>query len=764
MNRTIFIKGTVQGVGFRPFVYRLAKQLGVKGEVKNTGTGVKIKAGASSEILDNFITNIRKKSPPSSCITEIKVKKNGVNNYKSFNIVKSSGQAGSGLNIPPDIALCSKCREDIKSPGNIRFEYPFTTCLNCGPRFTMVDKLPYDRKNTRMEDFKMCDRCKEEYSNVDNRRYHAQPVSCPECGPEYKYIKKGDCTPGRKGDCTPGPVKKAAYDLKKSAVIGLKGWGGFHIVGNALNTGVIEKIRELKKRKHKPLAVMARDIDRAKILCKVDKNTATALKSFRRPILLLPKTKINNNIVKLIAPNNPAIGVMLPYSAVHFLLFKYSNLKVLIFTSLNEPSLPTVKNSSRAVQVFSDLPVLDHNLEIYNRCDDSVLKSTTGGEIVLRRSRGHVPRGIEVPFKGRILASGAYRNVNVCFTKGKKAYPSQYIGTVNNDVSQKIYKKTISKLDDIWNYNYKYLACDLHPGYGTSKVFKELSSGKNLPLYKVQHHHAHLVSCAGENKLEPGGYFIGAALDGAGYGSDKKIWGGEFMSFSYTGFTRWGWFKRVPLPGGDIAAREPWRMAISYLKKAGLDWRKLDHLKSMKDGKAVSRLIDSNINCPLTSSAGRLFDAVSSIIGLIDYNTYPARGPIALENAVEEKYLNEKYDFGIIEHKDKFIIDTLDLINGVFKDTLAGLPAGRIGARFHSTVACMVVEGLRYLSERQGVYRACLSGGVFCNYYLDGLVQKKAKDFGLKIYTHSRVSPNDNGISLGQSIVAGMIDSKGEYT
>ncbi|MGM0441497.1 MAG: carbamoyltransferase HypF [Elusimicrobiota bacterium] len=757
MNKSIFIKGTVQGVGFRPFVYRLAKRFFIKGRVKNTGSGVYIEARGRREDLDNFIKNIKDNSPDAADITGLEVKESKKNNFSKFEISESSGKAESGLNIPPDIALCDECLREIKDSSNSRYKYPFTSCLNCGQRFTIVNKLPYDRKNTQMSEFKMCDRCRKEYNDVDNRRYHAQPISCPDCGPGYEYKKMTS-----EGFTTEllNPVKKAADSLKNSQIMALKGWGGFHIVGDAENPEVIKKIRKIKQRSHKPLAVMARDKKAAEFLCGVNRASEKILKNFRRPILLLPKRGKKKNIEELIAPDNPTIGLMLPYSAVHHLLFEYSGLKLLIFTSLNLPSVSTIKKYEKAREFLTSLKIsgvsmLDHNLKIHNRCDDSVVKNMKDGPIILRRSRGYVPQGIEIPHQNRVLTSGAEQNVNICFTKSGKAYPSQYIGNVDNTVTENNYIETIQQLDSIWNYNPRIMGCDLHPGYVTTKVFKKLSAGKNLPLYKIQHHHAHLAGCAAENNLKDSPNFMGVALDGAGYGKDGKIWGGEFMRFSYKNCTRLGSFRPVSLPGGDMAAIEPWRMAVSYLKTASIDWRRLDNLKGIEAAGAVAKLIDKNLNCPKTSSAGRLFDAVSSIIGLVDYNTYRARAPIALEGAVDDEYLNEKYNFNIIEKNDKFIIDTLNLIECVFKDKINGVSIGRIGARFHSTVAEMVVRGLMRMSKKLDIKKACLSGGVFCNYYLSNIIRKRSKKHGLEIYTHRKVSPNDNGISYGQAVITG---------
>ncbi|MFH1415269.1 MAG: carbamoyltransferase HypF [Elusimicrobiota bacterium] len=740
MNKRLKIKGTVQGVGFRPFIYKLAKNMGLCGWVRNTGDGVELEISGSKKEIDIFRQKLLDDVPRAAHIEDINEEKVSNINYAGFLIEGSEGRTVPDLNIPPDIALCDKCLKELGSEEDRRREYPFISCLECGPRFTILESLPYDRGNITLRSYIMCLDCKVEYKDAEYRRYHAQPICCPACGPEYSY----GTVIGQKA------IKKAADDLSGGNVVAVKGWGGFHLMADAENKEALSRIRDEKKRSHKPIAVVAKDISVIEQYCRVEEEDRKLLLSFRRPIVLLRKNR-KTDITESLAPDNAMIGMMLPYSGIQSVLFKYSGLSLMAATSLNRPSAPTIRNNIAAKKFYQG-NVLEHDLFVSFTCDDSVLKSTGKAPIMLRRSRGYVPEGIEIPFSGNVLTSGASENINFCYTKGKKAYPSQYLGSIEETLTQEIYAGNIEKWQRIWNYKPELLGCDMHPGYSSTKIFSELAEKWSLPLLKIQHHHAHLAGCAAENGLE--GRILGVSFDGTGYGEDGGIWGGEFIVFDYRKYERMGCLKPHPLPGGDAAAKEPWRMAISYLLEAGVDWRQFGHLKNKKEAIQVERMIENQVNSPLSSSAGRFIDAVTAIAGVVLENTYSARAPIALENLVKEKMLKKNYQFEITQKENRFEINTTTVIAKIIKDIESGKDISEVASKFHCTLAKIAVQGLSMMKEKTGIDVACISGGVFCNAYLPRLIAEMAAEQGIKVYVNRTTSPNDNGIAFGQAVIA----------
>ncbi|MBN2406967.1 MAG: carbamoyltransferase HypF [Elusimicrobia bacterium] len=738
-DRKFLIKGIVQGVGFRPFIYRAASEMGLSGWVRNTAGGVELRLRGEIGTIESLKKKIMEEAPATARVEYIEEMASDGDRPRGFEIIESGNLSGPNLNISPDIGICAGCLSDIFDPSGRRREYGFTGCLECGPRFTVLRKLPYDRNNTSMGEFPVCSGCGGEYADPSDRRHHAQSICCGDCGPRYSL---GEFM-GEEA------VVKAARLLVRGEVLAVKGWGGYHLVGNALDMRVLAKIRKEKKREHKPFAVMAEDADAVRKFCVMDEDDLKVIGSFSRPVLLLPK-KIYSGITEMIAPDNMSIGFMVPYSALHHLLFRHSGLQMMVFTSLNSPSSPTVKTAGEARMNFNGYS-LDHDLEIEFRCDDSVIKKSSSGHTVLRRSRGCVPGGIKLPFTGDVLVSGSSENICFCYAKNGYAYPSQYLGSMDEAETQRVYRENIMRFRDVWGYSPVRLGCDMHPSYATTRIFEGLSEEWGLPLVRIQHHHAHLAGCAAENGLS--GKLLGAAFDGAGYGGDSGNWGGEFMEFDYTGFKRHGSLKPHPLPGLDMAAREPWRMGISYLKSAGIRWDGLESLRGNSDGYVIEKMIDSGINSPVTSSAGRLFDAVAAIIGAARENTYSSRAPIALESLVDEKYLTGGYGFEVTDGDDGFTVDTSPVIRGIVDDIESGKPRSEIASRFHYTVADIIVKGLLKMSRATGIKDACISGGVFCNYYLEGLVKELAGCAGIRVFGHRQVSPNDNGISYGQAAV-----------
>jgi len=736
LKERFLIKGSVQGVGFRPFIFRVANEMNLGGRVRNAGDGVDLEVSGKKENIESFRKIIEKKPPPACRVEKIVRLESNKQKIKGFFISESEGEAEPSLSLPPDIAVCDRCVKEMKDQENRRFLYPFTACVDCGPRFTTLEALPYDRGNTSMKKFSMCPECLEEYNNPDNRRYHFQANCCGKCGPNYTFEKK-------RGE---DAIKKAVLLLKKGNAVAVKSWGGFHIMADAFSGEAVSKVRKIKKRKHKPLALMAKNIETVRKYCRVTEEDAEILSSFQRPILLLKKKAIEKEISS-VSPDNSSIGMMLPYSGIHHLLFKFSGLDLFVTTSLNRPSEPTITDNAKAAGFFNG-PVLSHELDISSVCDDSVLKSSESANQFIRRSRGYVAQPVEFPLEGSVLSSGAGENVSFCFTRDRKAYPSQYFGSLKSPASQERYMKNIGKWIKIWNHRPRALACDMHPGYPSRALFEKLSSQKGIPLYKIQHHHAHLAGCAAEHNLR--GKLIGAAFDGVGYGDDGQLWGGEYMVFDYCGYDRMGRFKPHPLPGGDAAAREPFRSALSYAFTAGEKFNPKGVENSCT--KAVRKMIKERINSPLSSSTGRFIDAAASICGLVNISTFSSRAPIALESLLHEMP-SEGYRFRIARKSSFFEINSSDIIKGVLEDIKRNRAREEIASKVHFSIARAAADGLRELSLRTGIKKACLSGGVFLNGYLFSMVSKMLKEEGIETFLNSKVSPGDNGISYGQAAV-----------
>jgi len=733
----ILIEGTVQGVGFRPFVYRLATELGLRGRVKNTLSGVEIIISGEASARKAFLEKIRYETPPSAIINKIEVLPSENKKFTEFSIDKSKIKSNAKQSLPPDISVCAECEKELKDEKNKRFHYPFTSCVNCGPRFSIINSFPYDRKNIAISAFTMCEKCHQEYVSISNRRYHSQANCCPGCGPQYFF----------EGETGEAAIEQACAFIKKAGIVGIKGVGGYHIVGNAEDIAVLKEIRRLKEREHKPLALMAKDKYVILEYCNLSKKNMELLESCRRPIVLLKK-KNNNKITEIVAPENAFIGFMLPYAPIHHIIFNITRLNMLVFTSLNRQASPTIKDNEEAFEFFKG-KILGHNLEISFRSDDSVLKSSKSENVFLRRSRGYVPEAVPIITKKEVLTSGASENISFCYTREGQAYPSQYFGNIEDYRTEEIYRDSINKWKKIWSFKPIALGCDLHPGYRSTAIFQQISEEWHLPLKRIQHHHAHLAGCASENQLKR--ECIGAAFDGTGYGADGEVWGGEFMRFDYNKFLKIGGLKPHKMPGAAAATKEPWRMAMSYIEETGKNWQK--YLKADSVKTAVYKTLKSSINSPFTSSAGRLFDAVAALIAGIEINTYSARAPIALESIVNENYLNESYEIIVNEKGDCFDIDTTDLFNRVLEDIDKNMDKGRVAAKFHAAIADAVVLGLSITGERTGLTEACISGGVFCNYYLSDLIAQKAENTKITIFKHKKISPNDNGISYGQAAV-----------
>lgn len=746
-RRHILARGIVQGVGFRPFVYKLAQSLFLKGFVQNDTDGVFIDIEGRKEGVEGFIARLLESPPPQALIEELHWELLPLKGYSTFEIRDSSIKENKSALIPPDIALCKDCLEELFNPEDRRYLYPFINCSHCGPRFTIAIDIPYDRANTTMAAFTMCDECSAEYCDPSNRRFHAQPNACPRCGPVVRLLDKY----GResRGDA----ITLASKFLKEGKIVAVKGLGGYHLACDALNPEAVKTLRERKYRWDKPFAVMAGCLEEAVTICSIDSSAAHILLSPRRPITLLRK-RPGSPIAEEVAPGYKELGVMLPYTPLHHLLLRQTG-RALVMTSGNVSDEPIIYNDQEVLHGLGSIAdyFLVSNRPIFSRCDDSVVRPWQGGEVVIRRARGYVPYPLRLksPFNRTILACGAMLKNTFCLGRGHHAFLSPHIGDLENLETLKAYEEGIERLKKMLYTEPEVVAYDLHPEYLSTKYALGLEKVKKLA---VQHHHAHVVSCMAENGLE--GEVIGVAFDGLGYGEDGRLWGGEFLLATPEDYRRIAHLEYIPMPGAEKAIKEPWRMVVSYLYHTyGEDFSDIDipFVKTLdkKRWPIIKDMIDKGVNSPLTSSMGRLFDGISSLLGIRKEVTYEGQAAIELENLAEEG-VGEAYPFEVMEKGGKIIIGWNGLIRKIVGDILGGVPLPALSARLHNSVARMVVELCSLL--RTGNTRVVLSGGVFQNALLLRLCQDALKEKGFGVYIHHKVPTNDGGLCLGQAVVA----------
>ena len=746
--KRIDVNGIVQGVGFRPFVYNLAHQYGLKGEVANTASGVSIRIEGSPEDIRAFETELTANCPPLAHLVEISAHAESIKPFAEFRIVKSRGQAQMATLISPDVSICDDCRQELFDPKDRRYQYPFINCTNCGPRYTIIDDIPYDRPKTSMRHFKMCAACQAEYDDPTNRRFHAQPNACDQCGP---HVSLHDHR--RKPVTTDNPIEAAADCIRQGQIVAVKGLGGYHLVVDALNSEAVLRLRKRKLREEKPFAIMSADLESIREYARVRPEEETLLTSIQRPIVLLQK-KNPNPISEAVAPGNKYWGVMLPYTPLHYLLFEHQ-FAALVMTSANLSEEPIAIDNDDAFERLADIAdyFLIHNRDIYLRSDDSILKHTAGRRRYIRRSRGFVPIPIflnqTVP---AILACGAELKNTICLTKGDKAFLSQHIGDLENMATLDFFKLTVAHLARILEIQPELIACDMHPDYLSTRFAKEQAQ---TGIIEVQHHHAHIVSCMAEHKLE--GAVIGLAFDGTGYGTDGTIWGGEVLLAEAKQFERVAHLAEVPMPGSSAAIKEPWRMALSYLRATfGENLPELDIplLKQIEPQKIniIVQMMEKGVNCPQTSSLGRLFDAVAAIIGIRRRVNF--EGQAAMELEMLAKASSEAiYD---IQWTSQAPIKILPqpIIRGVVQDIQNGMSPADISIKFHQTLIVLFGEICGTVRRDHDLNRVVLSGGCFQNsLLLKGLIgQLEAHHF--EVYAHQQVPANDGGIALGQALVA----------
>jgi hydrogenase maturation protein HypF len=752
----ISVRGVVQGVGFRPFVYRLAHQYQLTGWVRNTSGSVEIEVEGNGEALQNFLSDLEAKVPPMARIESVEATFHPPKGYTEFQIGESQSRQGQYQLVSPDIATCQDCKQEIFSSTDRRFGYPFTNCTNCGPRFTIIEDIPYDRPKTTMRKFRMCPQCQREYDDPLNRRFHAQPNACPECGPSLELVDgEGKSIESK------NVIKKASQLLKAGKILALKGLGGFHLACDATSEETINTLRARKRRLSKPLAVMIGTLEQIEKHCLVSEEEKKLLESPQCPIVLL-RWKHGSNISKAVAPNLKYLGVMLPYTPLHHLLLKESGLP-LVMTSGNLSEEPIAKDNGEALRRLEGIAdyFLLHNRDIYARYDDSVYM-VEGKPQAIRRARGYAPYPIFLPFKARqILACGAEDKNTFCLTKDEYAFLSQHIGDMENEETLEHFEHTIGLYKKLFRIETEIIAYDMHPEYLTTKYALEAGAKESLKLIPVQHHHAHIVSCMLENGVE--GPVIGVALDGTGYGSDGTIWGGEFLLADWKNFKRVGHLEYVPLPGGAAAIRKPYRMALGYLytllgDNFNLEGLPLSELKTAEID-IIRQQLRRGINSPLTSSAGRLFDAVSALAGVRGEIGYEAQAAIEMEMlAPDEMGESESYPFSIEEQQGVRVVKLKELFSAIVSDIRNQIPVPIISFKFHSTMAEIITEMCQLVAKESSINQVALSGGVFQNRLLLKLATAALQGAGLHVLTHRLVPCNDGGISLGQVVIANFAD------
>lgn len=759
----IHINGIVQGVGFRPFVYGLATRLELAGWVRNTSAGVDIEVEGDRGRLETFFQALGDESPPLAQIDSIEREAYPPQGLAAFEIVHSQALPGAFQPISPDVSVCDDCLRELFDPCNFRYRYPFINCTNCGPRFTIIKDVPYDRPKTTMAPFSMCPACAAEYADPLDRRFHAQPVACPECGP-HVWLEAGDEKAA--GEMA---IRKAQELLEEGKILAIKGLGGFHLACDAENPQAVSLLRERKNRPSKPLALMMPDMDAIHRHCRVNAQERETLTSRQRPIVLLSQRA--PLVSPQIAPGQNTLGVMLPYTPLHYLLFAQGErypapdlpYSALVMTSGNWSGEPIVTHNAEARQHLSHIAdgFLLHNREIHVHCDDSVYRTADGHPYPIRRSRGYAPFPVILSAAGpSLLATGAELKNTFCLTKDNYAFLGQHIGDLKNYETLNTFEESIAHFERLFRVEPEAIACDLHPNYLASNYARERAQRENLPLVEVQHHHAHIAACLAENGHPAEEPVIGVAFDGTGYGDDGAIWGGEFLIADYSGYHRAYHLDYVPLVGGDKAIREPWRMALATLHTLGEGWnpalapvlhaRRLASTPLYPPLKILRRQLEEGINTPPTSSMGRLFDAVSALLGVCEKIDYEAQAAIELE-ALAAKEEEQSYPFNI---KVSDIIGLSPLIQAILTDLGSGVPVPLISARFHNGVAKMVKEVCQKLRTEHNINTVALSGGVWQNITLLEQTVSLLQEDDFNIYTHQKVPANDGGLALGQAVIA----------
>ena len=765
----VHITGIVQGVGFRPFVYNLATRHNLKGWVKNTSAGVDIEVDGNQESLDLFLQQLRDEAPPLSRIDEFLASFQPANGFGSLEILHSEAVEGAFQPISPDVSICPDCLGELFDPNDRRYRYPFINCTNCGPRFTIIKDIPYDRPKTTMALFPMCPDCEREYKDPSDRRFHAQPVACPVCGPKIWLETKEE-----RGKIVEGEaIAQACHLLTQDKIVAIKGLGGFHLACDATNAGAVTELRNRKLRVDKPFAIMMPDIETVEQHCLVSDSERELLVSSARPIVLL-KRKPESNIVEEVAPKQDWIGVMLPYTPLHYLLFadQNSHFSALVMTSGNLSEEPIATNNDEARERLAGLAdaFLFHNRDIHIRCDDSVVRIFDHGQWTIdhdsssivnrllsiypiRRSRGYSPFPVKLPMDApQLLAAGSELKNTFCITNKSYAFLSHHIGDMENYETLRSFEQGVEHFEKLFRVKPEAIAYDLHPNYLATRYALERAEYENLPAVGVQHHHAHIAACMAEHGLDGSQPIIGMAFDGTGYGEDGAIWGGEILIADYKTYRRRFHLAYFPLPGGDAAIKKPARTALALLWSLGLGWdKRLSPVAEFteRDQVILHAQLERKINTPMTSSMGRLFDSAAALAGVRQQVNYEGQAAIEFE-ALADPSEAGRYSFGLDQDK----IQVRSAIEALIKDVIAGVHRSKISAQFHNGLAACVFEICLKIRSETGIDEVALSGGVWQNITLLGRTLSLLEKGGFRVYIHREVPANDGGLSLGQAIIA----------
>jgi hydrogenase maturation protein HypF len=766
LRKQIVVRGVVQGVGFRPFVYRLAVEENLSGFVGNDTGGVIIEIEGPEKNVAAFLARLRSEQPPMARIDSVTVRELALAEALSgeaparrseFRIIASEPSGHVSTGIPADAATCPDCLRELFDPQDRRFLYPFLNCTNCGPRFTITRRIPYDRPQTSMANFTMCAACQQEYDDPSNRRFHAQPNACWQCGPRLWLIgpNSANSLPYR------NPIDETIHLLLSGQIVAIKGIGGFHLAVDATKQSAVMRLRERKRRYGKPLAVMTRDLEAARRICALTPEEESLLLTPARPIVLA-RRRPDSAIADAVAPGIPWLGLFLPYAPLHHLLFSDPRLQALVMTSANLSEEPIAIDNDEALARLGNIAdtFLMHDREILQRCDDSVAAVVDGAPQLLRRARGFVPLGVPLPLDAPpLLAVGGHLKNVFALAQGRSVYQSQHLGDLENLTGLEFFRESLDHLMRTFEIEPQAVVHDLHPGYLSTAWAKEWAAQRKLPLIAVQHHHAHIAGCIAEHGLT--GDVIGLALDGTGYGTDGRIWGGEVLIVQPGSFERFAHLDYVPMPGGEAAIKEPWRMAFAHLRAAGIDLESAASLSgaSEQEARVLERMIERGVNAPLTSSLGRLFDAVAVVVLNRRVVDYEAQAAIELEGiAVDEPDDETDYAMEFVggdwAARQPMRMSAVPLWRELVIDLQAGVSKSRIAARFHSGVAAAFVRASLLARAAAGINQVALSGGCLHNRRLARLLREGLQEEGFQVFQHRLVSPGDGGLSYGQAAVA----------
>ncbi len=740
------IRGIVQGVGFRPFIHKLVGSYGLRGYIKNTSSGVELELEGERSELERFVRDVPEKAPKLAVIESVEPEYSAeLVGFTGFEIRESKREASRNTLISPDICICDDCLRELFTPTDRRCRYPFINCTNCGPRFTIIKDVPYDRIKTSMGAFPMCPDCDMEYHDIEDRRYHAQPDCCPVCGPRVFFLD-------RDGREIPGDaIETARRAVKAGEIIAVKGLGGMHLACRADDAGITMELRRRKQRDEKPFAVMCRDAAAARRICELDADEERVLTGFRRPIVLLKKrggAELGH------VSENGYVGVMLPYTPLHYLLFG-NDIDMLIMTSANLSDTPIMYKNNEALEKLRGIAdgFLLHDRDIQTRCDDSLCWVLDGREYFARRSRGYVPFPVKLEdSRTRILACGAEQKASFCLSKEDYIFPSQHIGDLKNYETLENYEAQIAHFERLFDIAPRAVACDLHPDYMSTEYAERRAKRDGIPLIRVQHHHAHMAACMADNRLT--GEAIGFVWDGTGYGTDGTSWGAECLAGGYAGFERLGSIRPIPLIGGDRAVKESFRVAYALLSAAGCG------ADGIESADALRAQLEAGLNCPLSSGMGRLFDGIAAIIGIKERCSYEGQGAVLLE-AAAERGIDARYTVTLEGEPLRF--DWREMIREIVRDKSLGAPAGVVAAKFMNTLIDVGTAQCRFAHEKTGLTHIVLSGGSFQNMYIMRRLPARLRGEGFEVYHHSRVSANDEGLSLGQLMIAQYALENGQY-